>query len=92
MTRRNAALDARAALCGLLLAVTLLCEVVLAAAGGVELSAGGTSRKATSLPDSPGESRADQDPLDKLPLRNGGRHNSPPTAQAPPTGGHPSPA
>lgn len=81
MTRRNAASATLAALCSLLSAVPLLCQAALSAAGGVELSVAPA-----------GSSWAQQAPLDKLTLRKGGRPNSLPTAQAPPTGDRSSPA
>ncbi|MFF4227968.1 hypothetical protein [Streptomyces sp. NPDC001820] len=55
MKRRIAAADTLAALCTLMLAVLLLSQAAVPAAGGVELDAGGTSREADSLPEPPGE-------------------------------------
>lgn len=106
MTRRNAASYALAALCTLLLAVLAHCQSAVFAAGGEESSALGTSQVADLSPEIPGESdptdepgspanssRDDPYPQDKPPpSRNGGRPNSPPTAQSPPTGDRPSSA
>jgi hypothetical protein len=62
VTRRIAAADALAALCTLLLAVLLFCQAAVDAAGEVELDAGGTSREADSIPESPGEPEPPRSP------------------------------
>jgi len=88
VTRRNAAPDALAALCTLLLAVLAHCQAPVFAAGGGESSAGRTSQDADSSPEAPGESdptgepglrgspanssRDDPDPLDKPPASRNG--------------------